>query len=445
MMNLEKFQNFIKLHLCICEAAAFCRKKFYEKYSQEFKKNWNDGKVDASFFSEDKRGQKIKEKIEKKGSRFELSLDSGNSLEWDLCIFGPILSMPPFAIKKCTQIDKLIEIRNEISHMTNMNITNDEYEKIFQRFSDSMKKLGYSQNDLDTLKNNLEMNQQMIRQTVNQNFVELSKIAEKELNDGNFEKVVEIFCQISLIDLSNEELCQFFYTRSLAYSKLHEISKRRDLKNAYKALNDAENICLRKPDWSNGYQRTAEVYVQLDEYENAKQCYEKALCLDIDNVKLKNELAFVKNVLLKQSRNDHLNEKSMPYTSEEGFENFLQKNENNRGYTLAMTREIERDTKIMFDPSFKDVFMGHEFLNGSKDIRKNPKEAAAYYSKAAQKGNAEALYNLGILHMEGDGVKNDYRAGLNFIAQAASKTSFIGSNELIRNVGVAEAEHTLGD
>ena len=31
------------------------------------------------------------------------------------------------------------------------------FRKIFQRFSDSMKKLGYSQNDLDTLKNNLEM------------------------------------------------------------------------------------------------------------------------------------------------------------------------------------------------------------------------------------------------------------------------------------------------
>ena len=34
-------------------------------------------------------------------------------------------------------------------------------------------------------------------------------------------------------------------TSSIAYLKLYEISKRRDLKNAYKALIDAENKCLR--------------------------------------------------------------------------------------------------------------------------------------------------------------------------------------------------------
>ncbi|CAF0781029.1 unnamed protein product [Brachionus calyciflorus] len=99
---------------------------------------------------------------------------------------------------------------------------------------------------------------------------------------------------------------------------------------------------------------------------------------------------------------------------------------------------------IKIDPTLEDVWLGHEYRDGSKQFKINYELAAKYYSKAAHKGNAEGMYNLGLLHKKGLGVLLDYKLAFSLFKKAASQPAFrkLGINE-IPNVGVSEAEHML--
>ena len=71
--------------------------------------------------------------------------------------------------------------------------------------------------------------------------------------------------------------------------------------------------------------------------------------------------------------------------------------------------------------------------------------AAEYYGKAAQSNNAEGLYNLALLHMKGLGVKIDYKLAISLLKRASSQNHMRNIPGMsILNVGVAEAEHSLG-
>jgi hypothetical protein len=47
-------------------------------------------------------------------------------------------------------------------------------------------------------------------------------------------------------------------------------------------------------------------------------------------------------------------------------------------------------------------------LEYGRGVRKSSVDAALLYSKAAEQGHTEALYNLGVMHTYGRGVGKDY-------------------------------------
>jgi uncharacterized protein len=79
------------------------------------------------------------------------------------------------------------------------------------------------------------------------------------------------------------------------------------------------------------------------------------------------------------------------------------------------------------------------------NVKKDYTMAAQYYAKAAQSKNAEGMYNLALLYQKGLGVKVDYKMSISLLKQAASQNPMRNINGMeIANVGVAEAEHSLG-
>src|SRR4051794_18895638 len=97
------------------------------------------------------------------------------------------------------------------------------------------------------------------------------------------------------------------------------------------------------------------------------------------------------------------------------------------------------------DPAIADVWRGHEYRDGSEECKQDYSMAAKFYGKAAQAGNAEGMYNLALLTKRGKGVKQDFRAALALLENAASQPPtrmLLGKSS--PNVGVAEAEHSLG-
>lgn len=91
------------------------------------------------------------------------------------------------------------------------------------------------------------------------------------------------------------------------------------------------------------------------------------------------------------------------------------------------------------------VAEGHMYFHGSSDCKQDYTKAAALYSKAAQNGNAEGIYNLAIMTIKGQGVKINIKLGVEMLEKASKLPGFLDSPLPINeNIGVKEAQHYLG-
>ena len=53
-----------------------------------------------------------------------------------------------------------------------------------------------------------------------------------------------------------------------------------------------------------------------------------------------------------------------------------------------------------------------------ESVLKDPKQAVAWYRKAAEQGHSDAQFNLGIMYANGEGVLKDMKLAKKFIQQA---------------------------
>ena len=276
---------------------------------------------------------------------------------------------------------------------------------------------------------------------------------EKEITKKNYTKAIQLYSEaLAKPDLATRELSELFYGRSICYVKVYESSNMCDDSNLYRALLDAENVCSREPSWSVGYKRTAEIYQKLGNLNKARKFYEKALALDVKNEDLKNSLAIVKMKSGEQIRLEHLFDDNIIHTKSVQEKNeLLAKQLTEVGMTLPPGFDIsqaeERHKKDLEakDPSYKDVHLGHAYQYGLKKTKKNLEMAAIHYGKAAQKDNAEACYNLALLHMKGLGVRVDFKTAVSLLKRAAEQPPFIKKSLIdMPNIGVADSELWLG-
>ena len=62
--------------------------------------------------------------------------------------------------------------------------------------------------------------------------------------------------------------------------------------------------------------------------------------------------------------------------------------------------------------------------------KENPKAAAAYYTKAANKKNPVALRKLGLMHMKGEGVQKNTAKAIKYYKQAAELNDYAAAYNL---------------
>ena len=77
------------------------------------------------------------------------------------------------------------------------------------------------------------------------------------------------------------------------------------------------------------------------------------------------------------------------------------------------------------------VQVGIRYLRGIQGFDKNVAEGVRYIRMAAEGGDVEAKYSLGIFYYEGEGVSQDYNIALDWLRQAADE-------------GYAPAQYSLG-
>ena len=67
--------------------------------------------------------------------------------------------------------------------------------------------------------------------------------------------------------------------------------------------------------------------------------------------------------------------------------------------------------------------LGWRYSKNVKVEEQSDQKAAAWWSKAAEKDNSQAMYNLGLLHREGRGVRKDQAQALAWLRKAATNAS----------------------
>ena len=217
-------------------------------------------------------------------------------------------------------------------------------------------------------------------------------------------------------------------------------------KYLYRSLSDAEKVIDYIPNFSKGYIQAAELAFKLNELERSEKFYQNALAIECNNHELKNSLAMVRAKIGQQYRMEHLELKYLALSTEEYDEISLKQWEEYQGIKLKNQYIDEAKSQyIKENPIKADVLLRHEYQYGSNKVEKNYELAAQYYGKAANKNDAEALYNLALLHIRGLGVKMDYQTVISLFKLATEQPDTLNlNNHKVKNEGVAEAEHSLG-
>ena len=445
-MNTKRAYNYFNLQICLTEANKTLRNMFKNRWKEVFYNKWNDTETDALFFTTDERGRDIKKQL--RGKQFQISLESGNSKEWDINLLATILLSKLFQEKSSKiHIERIREIRNKLAHLPDMTVNDEVFEDLYEAFCQSMKSLGFGENSFSLLKSKFYNQQSKTCFDEDLEFKRLTESANNEFTKKSYKEALKLHSTIiNSYEHSNEEYGGLYYKRSLTNLHIYDESVDKDEKYLYKSLSDAEKAIDYRPNIAEGYIQAADVAFKLNELEQSEEFYKKALTIECDNNEIKNSLAFVRSKIGQQKRMEHLDLKYLPFTTEETNESLVKTMKENRGVNLENC-DFEKAKKLIekIDPTKVDVFLGHEYRDGSKNFKKNYEMAAKCYGKAANKKNAEALYNLALLHMKGLGVRMDYQIAIGLLKQAASQPEniMIGYNK-IPNIGVSEAEHSLG-
>jgi TPR repeat protein len=87
---------------------------------------------------------------------------------------------------------------------------------------------------------------------------------------------------------------------------------------------------------------------------------------------------------------------------------------------------------LRVDPSIKEAQynLGNMYREG-KGVQQDNTQAAAWYRKAADQGDAAAQFNLGLMYLHGEGVQQDFKQALAWCQRAADQ-------------GMAKAQCCLG-
>jgi len=254
---------------------------------------------------------------------------------------------------------------------------------------------------------------------------------------------------IELPNVSNHDHAVFYSNLSSSRLALHEqqhetdTCNRSDLLNGnderYHALQDAKQARNLRSTWWKGHFRVGKAYAFLNEYEKAITSFERALALSPLSREIHIALNDSRSIYSRQSRKEHLDPRFSRGTIAEQLKEFQER----LGIDPKPIRMLENIVEEV-DPGYAYVLKGHRYAYGDVDVKQDYENAAYYYGKAAEMGNAEGIYNLACLTDRGLGVPKDHDLAHELFQKAANQSPVHPIFKEAPNTGVAEAEHALG-
>ncbi|CAF3999454.1 unnamed protein product [Rotaria sp. Silwood2] len=425
-------RNYFKLDLVLARSCIILRQVFKSRYYLfTGGQVWSDSaKCGGSYFVN----------IIGKNKKFNLTtvqktlVCNGDTNEWDLTTLMTLLmntdrpkTLDTTQIQQLDNEDQLLfqlrEIRNTLAHHPSKNIGNTEFYQFWSKLVAILVAFGDAPEELDKLKRTQAHREQ------------------------KFSDAITLFTKSATItDVSNHDRAIVY--SNLSASRLALYEQQFDSSNVfnnedptdqrYHALRDAKQARMLSPTSWQGHFRVGKAYSALSEHERAINSFERALALDPNNKKIQEALDDSRQVQCRQSRNEHLDPKCQPITIPEHLNEMKQKFGTDPQQIRAVHKLLEK-----VDSSMANVIKGHKYEHGDIDIKQDYEQAAKYFAKAANQGNAEGLFNLARLTDRGLGVKKDPHFATKLLEQAAAQSPQHPKCNL-PNIGIAESEHSLG-
>ncbi|CAF4135221.1 unnamed protein product [Rotaria sordida] len=451
-------RNYFKLDLLLARSCIILRQVFKNRYYLfTGGQLWSDSsKCGSSYFAN----------IIGKNKKFSLTtvqktlVCNGDTNEWDLTTLTALLlnidrpkTLDTAQIQQLDNEDQLLiqlrEIRNTLAHHSSRNIDNDEFHQFWSKLVAILVTLGDVPEELDKLKSDSIFEQciQSINEPNVREVLHLNSLGTQAHKEQRFSDAITLFTKAATItDISNHYRAIVY--SNLSASRLELYDRQVDSSNVfnnedptdqrYHALRDAKQARMLSPTSWQGHFRVGKAYSALSEHERAINSFERALALDSNNKKIQEALNASRQVQCRQSRNEHIDPRCQPITIPEHLNEMKQKFGTDPQQVRAVHNLLEK-----MNLSTADVIKGHKYEHGDIDIKQDYEQAAKYFAKAANQGNAEGLYNLARLTDRGMGVKKDPHFATKLLEQAAAKPPQHSKCNL-PNIGVAQSEHSLG-
>ncbi|CAF3873512.1 unnamed protein product [Adineta steineri] len=452
-------RNYFKLDFLLARSHVILRQVFKNRY-QLFMNGqlWNDSL---------KCGKKYLANVIGKSKKFNLTtvqktlVRNGDSNEWDLTTLTSLLlntdrpkTLKIVQIQQLDNEDKMLielrDIRNTLAHHASKTIDNNEFHQLWSKLVAILVVFGGSYEELNELKNDsmFEPSKQPINESNVSEVLRLNSLGSQAHKEQKFSDAITLFTKaVNITDVSNHQRAIVYSNMSASRLALHEkqVSASNMLADddptdqRYRALHDAKQARMLSSTSWQGHFRVGKAYAALNDHEKAINSFERALALDPNSIKIQEALNDSQQVLCRQSRHEHLDPRGQPVTMQEHLNEMQQK----YGIDPEQIR-MGHESLVKIDPSAADVIMGHKYEHGDIDIKQNYEQAARYFAKAANQGNAEGMYNLARLTDRGLGVNKDSKFATTLLEQAAAQSAEHPKFKGLTNVGVAESEHSLG-
>ncbi|UJR19603.1 hypothetical protein I4U23_022737 [Adineta vaga] len=452
-------RNYFKLELLIAHACVRIRQLFKDRYAMFNNGSiWDDSSVCGNNYSVNviaKNKNLSLTKVEK------ASIVNGDSNHWDLTTLTALLlntdrpnTLDNIQIQQLdsedTVLKKLRDIRNELIHSASKSIKDIEFNKFWSDLSAILVAFGDVKSELDKLKGDNVFNESSrpINEENVKEALRLNSLAIQAHKNAKYSDAIELFTKaIALLDILDQDRAVFYSNMSSSRLALYEQKSKISSKSAtnnsaderYQALQDAKQARNLRSTWWKGYFRVGKVYAILDDHEEAIISFERGLALDPANMKIQKAIDESRHILGRQSRQEHLDPRTQPITIPEHLNEMQQKFGTDPQYVRQGHSFSEQ-----FDSAMADVVRGHKYEHGDIGFEQDYEQAAKYFEKAANQGNAEGMYNLARLTDRGLGIKKDHDAARKLLEQAAAQSPQHPLLNSFPNLGVAESEHALG-
>jgi tetratricopeptide (TPR) repeat protein len=308
-------------------------------------------------------------------------------------------------------LKQLRDIRNQLVHHPSKSIVNIEFNQLWIDISAILITFGDIDTELDKLKDDsvFDSPKQTINEENTNEALRLNSSGTQAHKDGNYSQAITFFIKATVLPgVSDHDRAICFSNMaasrlSLYKQQLYSADNCEDgdianeLNRAVKDAKQARKLWLT---WWKAHFRVGQVYAVLDEHEKAINSFERAFALDPTKSEIQTALDESRIIVHRNSRQEYLDPRANWKTIPENLNELKEK--------LGIDPEAIRKSRRLLeqiDPSAADVMKGHQFALGDIDVIQDYEQAAKYFAKAANAGNAEGMYNLARLTDKGLGVK----------------------------------------